>query len=104
MIVEQNLMKYLKIENNKGLFIKDKLQPDNWIEIDQIEKNHLMYLLDRAIDDDFEMEDFNELILANKAHQIIYKHLYEKLSTFLSHKDRFKDETEAVYKDAIEKY
>jgi hypothetical protein len=93
-------MKYLKIENNKGYFLKQ----NDWIEIDQIEKNDLIYLLDMAVENDFEMDIFEEVSLANKAHQIIYKHLYEKLSSFLSNKTRFKIEAENLYKDAFEKY
>jgi hypothetical protein len=97
-------MKYLKIEDNKAFFIKVKTQPENWTEIDKIEKVDLMKLLDFATEDDFEMDVYNEVDLANKAHQIIYKNLYEKFSNFLLNKDRFKDETENIYKEAIEKY
>ena len=97
-------MKYLKIEDNKACFRKDKTQPENWNEIDKIEKEDLMKLLDFATEDDFEMDVYNEDILANKAHQIIYKSIYEKLNNFLTNKDRFKDQTENVYKEALEKY
>ena len=97
-------MKYLKIEENKGYFIKDKGQPDQWTEIDKIEKDDLLKLLDYATTEDFEFDQYNEAILGNKAHQIIYKHLAEKFTIFLSNKDRFKDEAENIYKDAIEKY
>jgi hypothetical protein len=97
-------MKYLKIENNKALFRKDNAIPENWEEIDKIEKDDLMKLLDFATEDDFEMDAYNEETLANKAHQIIYKSIYEKLNIFLTNKDRFKDQTENVYKEALEKY
>jgi len=97
-------MKYLKIEDNKAFFRKDKAQPENWNEIDKIEKEDLMNLLDFATEDDFEMDVYNEDVLANKAHQIIYKSIYEKLNNFLTNKDRFKDQTENVYKEALEKY
>lgn len=91
-------MKYLKIEDNKAFFIKVKTQPENWTEIDKIEKVDLMKLLDFATEDDFEIDVYNEVDLANKAHQLIYKNLYEKFSNFLLNKDRFKDETENIYK------
>jgi hypothetical protein len=97
-------MKFLKIENNKVFFIKDKSQPDNWAEIDQMEKNDLMKLLDFATEEDFEMDDFDENLIQHKAHQIIYKNLFEKFSTFLLNKNRFKDESEAIFKEALEKY
>lgn len=97
-------MKYLKIEDNKGYFIKDKTQPAVWTEIDQIEKDDLLKLLDNATNDDFELDLYDENLLGNKAHQIIYKHLSEKFTMFLTNKDRFKDEADSIYKDAIEKY
>lgn len=97
-------MKFLKINNNQAFFLKDKEEPETWTEIDKIEKEDLMKLLDFAIEEDFEMDVYDENILANKAHQIIYKGIYEKLNIFLSNIDRFKDETEAIYKEALEKY
>lgn len=97
-------MKYLKIDDNRAFFIKDKTQPENWTEIDKIEKEDLMSLLDLAIYEEFEMDEFSEEKLANKAHQIIYKSIYEKLNTFLANKERFKDETKDIYKEALEKY
>jgi hypothetical protein len=97
-------MIYLKIEDNRGFFLKDKEYPEDWIEIDKIEKEDLLKLLDYATEEEFEMHEYNEEILGNKAHQIIYKNLYEKFSNFLSNKDRFKDETDNVFKEALEKY
>lgn len=97
-------MKYLKIEDNKGFFIKDKAQPNDWTEIDKIEKDDLLKLLDYAIEDNFEIDEYDEAILGHKAHQIIYKSLHEKLKNFLVNKDRFKDQAESVYKEELEKY
>jgi hypothetical protein len=97
-------MKYLKIENNKAFFIKDKTQAEDWTEIDKIEKDDLMSILNFATEEDFEMDVYDEENLANKAHQIIYKGIYDKLNAFRNTKDRFKDQTEAIYKEALEKY
>ena len=97
-------MKYLKIEDNKGYFIKDKNQNDDWTEIDQIEKDDLLKLLGYATSEEFELDIYNESLLGNKAHQIIYKHLSEKFTSFLLNKERFNDEVETVYREAIEKY
>ncbi|MFQ6600636.1 hypothetical protein [Flavobacterium sp. C3NV] len=97
-------MKYLKIENNKGYYIKDIASPTNWTEIDQIEKDDLLNLLDLATNQDFELDAYEETLLGNKAHQIIYKHIVEKFTTFLSNKARFKDEAESLFKIALEKY
>lgn len=97
-------MKYLKIENHKGYFIKDKNNPTVWTEIDQIEKDDLLNLLDIAINKEFELDTYDEANLGNKAHQIIYKHIAEKFTTFLNNKSRFKDEADNLFKAAIEKY
>lgn len=97
-------MKFLKIEDSKGYFIKDKANPADWVEIDKIEKDDLMKLLDYAVEEDFEMDQYLEENIQHKAHQIIYKHLFEKFELFLQNKDRFKDESELIYKEALEKY
>lgn len=97
-------MKFLKINDNKGYFIKDQNQPEVWTEIDKIEKDDLLKLLDKASREDFEFDIYEESRIGNKAHQIIYKHLSEKFTIFISNKDRFKDEADSIYKDAIEKY
>ena len=94
-------MKHLKIENNKGFYC---LETNDWKEIDKINKDDLMTLLDKAIETDFEMDDFEIEKLDNKAHQIIYRNLHEKFSELLDTKSRFKDESELLYKSAIEKY
>lgn len=97
-------MKYLKIDENKGYFLKDKQQPTVWTEIDQIEKNDLLNLLHYAANEEFEIDEYVEANILNKAHQIIYKHLSEKITNFLDNKSRFTDDAENIYKDAFEKY
>jgi len=94
-------MKYLKINNGKGLY---QTEPENWIELDKIGKDDLMTLLDKAVNEDFEMDEYDTEALQNKAHQIIYNHLYQKFSELILNKSRFKDESEQLYKSAIEKY
>lgn len=98
-------MKYLKIEDNKAFFWKEGDQGSaEWSLIDQITKNDLHALLNKAIAEDFEMDEFNEEILSNKAHQIIYKNLTDKFKDLLLNRTRFKDESEGLYKAALEKY
>lgn len=94
-------MIYLKIKNGKGYFLKE---PDQWIDVDQIGKEDLLTLLDKAITDDFEMNYYDADLLQNTAHQIIYKHLFQKFNELVENKSRFKDESEQLYKSAIEKY
>jgi hypothetical protein len=96
-------MKYLKIENNKGLYRLDTTQ-DIWTDLDQINKEHLLDLLKFASTDDFEMDEYKDELLQNPAHNIIYKNIYGKFSDFLKNKTRFQDSAESTYKQAIEKY
>ena len=95
-------MKYLKIESNKVYFLD---MESNWKEIDTLDKNGLLYLLDKAIEDDeFEMDEFNEDNISHKAHQIIYKSIYEKFTGLLVERTRFRDESRVLYREAFEKY
>ena len=96
-------MKYLKIENNKGYYLLDKAI-DNWTELEQINKEHLLTLLNLASVEDFEMDEYQDELLQNPAHNIIYKNIHGKFKDFLSNKTRFKDSVEAMYKSSIEKY
>lgn len=94
-------MKCLKIEENKVLFTVNNA---DWFPIDEITKDHLLILLDLAINNDFEMDAFDASKIANQAHQIIYKNIYDKFIDLTRNKTRFSDESEALYKEAIEKY
>jgi hypothetical protein len=91
----------LKIEDNRGFFTVDG---QIWAPIDAIGKDQLLNLIDAALSDDFEMDEFRKDNLANQAHQIIYRNLYEKFSELKNSRSRFKDESQALYKSAIEKY
>jgi len=98
-------MKYLKIEDNRGSFLKiEEDKTEIWTDIDKIGKDDLLNLLKKAVSGDFEMDEFNEEILLNKTHQIIYKNLFEKFTDLLTKKTRFKDESETLYRVALEKY
>ena len=94
-------MKLLKIEDNKGYF---SLDGEVWNPIDEINKEHLLSLLDLALTDDIEMDEFEKEKVGNQAHQIIYKNIFEKFRDLHKNRNRFKDESEALYKEAIEKY
>lgn len=94
-------MKFLKIEDNRGFFAVDG---KTWNPIDQINKDQLLELMDRALSDGFEMDEFVKEKISNQAHQIIYKNIYEKFVELGKNKNRFKDDSEAIYKEAIEKY
>ncbi len=98
-------MIYLKIEDNRGFFLRDgEERVATWHAIDLITKEDLYFLLKRAVSDDFEMAAYDEQILSNKAHQIIYRNLYEKFIDLVGNKTRFSDESDNLYRAALEKY
>jgi hypothetical protein len=102
---EKNLMKYLKINDNKAYYYKsDELLGEVWIEVDKMNKDDLLVLLNQAITGDFEMDEFNEGLLQNKAHQIVYKNIYQKFVELIENKARFADESANTYKEALDKY
>ena len=95
-------MKYLRVDNGKGYY----LGSDNELhEIDSIQKEDMLHLLDAVTDKniDFEMDDCEDDI-QNEAHRIIYKELHKRLKELLEDKDRFLDESESLYKEALQKY
>ena len=97
------IMKYLEIKNGKGYFINDS---KNQVEIDQIKKEDILSLLNKATseEDVFEMDMIDEHQLENQAHKIIYENLSRKFSEILENKSRFVDESGELYKEAKQKY
>lgn len=93
-------MKYLKIENNKGFYWDEK----EYQEIDKVDKNGLLALLNAAETDSFELDAYDENLLGNKAHQVIYENIHAKFRQFLTDKDQFKTEVGNLYNEAIGKY
>jgi hypothetical protein len=96
-------MTYLKIDNNKGYY-RIEGTTEEWIELDQISKDALLKLLDKATNEEFEMDEYKDELLQNPAHNIIYKNIYGKFNELLSNKTRFQDSVNLMYKSAIDKY
>ena len=92
---EIRIMKILKINSGKAYYS---------FEIDRISKGDLLKLLDVFLSQDCDMDEYNEDGVANKAHQIIYKSLYGKFKDLKEKKQFFNEESDKVYKDAIEHY
>ena len=96
-------MIYLKIENGKGFF---RSADDVMQEIHEIRKEDIMRLLDLATDgiNEFEMDKIESGNIQNEAHRLIYESIYRKFRDLLDNRKRFHDESENLYKDALEKY
>lgn len=98
---EEKVMKYLKIERFNALYSLDGRE---WKTIEQIDKNDLLVLLNLAVCGEFLMDDYVDGIIKNPAHNIIYSNLFRKFNELLKQKNRFKDESESLYKDTLMKY
>lgn len=94
-------MKCLKIVNGKGEF---SLDGDSWKVLDDISKEDILAIVNKCLEDCFEMDDPSKAEVHNKAHEIIYKNLYVKFDELNSQRSRFKDESENIFKDALAKY
>lgn len=96
-------MKILKIEDGKGLFYCSVAK--GWKSVDQIDKDGLMRLLDHYLTNDVvQMDPYDEDLISNQAHQIIYKSVFDKFNALNENKDKFKDESDRQYLTAIQKY
>ena len=98
---ERGYMKILEIKENKGFFSVDG---EHWVMIDNIDKETLMKLVNLVLTSPVDMDKYDEKIVGNQAHQIIYKSVYEKLIVLQANKDKFKDESDRLYLEAIKKY
>jgi hypothetical protein len=93
-------MKYLKIRNGKGFFRKNDVD----VELDRLTKEDLLHLISLAESPEFEMDAYDESLLQNRAHQIIYQSIEAKISAFRLDIKRFSNEVENLYLDAVREY
>ncbi len=63
-----------------------------------------MNLLESAMSTDFEIDEFIEENIGHKAHQIVYKSIFEKFTDLINNKKSFIDECDLQFRSAIEKY
>lgn len=94
-------MKCLIIENGKGYY---SFNGEDKFLLDQITKDALLKILDLIIEYDVELDEYNDEILQHAAHKILYRNLYLKFKDLSDNRTRFKDESTALYRSAIEKY
>ena len=101
MPIEEVGMKALKIEGSKGHFLTEN---GTYESVDKIDKVILLRLVNSALEDDFEIDEYNEENLRNQAHQIIYKSISEKLNDLHNKRNQYRDESERLFLDEYEKY
>lgn len=94
-------MKHLKIEDQKAFFNRG----DNWIVVTDMTKDDLLNLAHAAIEeDDFETDKYDETLLPNPAHKIIYQQINSQLMELHHRRASFQEEVRNIYKDAYNKY
>jgi hypothetical protein len=94
-------MKHLKIEGGKGHY---SIDGTTWSEIDRIGKDDILELVNLATTSDFELDPYNREQIPNPAHEIIYRNLASKFTDLIASKDRFRDESQQLYREALQKY
>jgi len=101
MIIGDIDMKLLKIENNQGYFLAAN---EEFTSIDKITKEDLLRLVDITLTQEVEFDEYDSKSVANQAHQVLYKNIYEKLKGLKERKKEFTDECERLYLQEYEKY
>ncbi len=94
-------MKLLKIEGNHGHYLADQ---GEFTPIDKITKEDLLRLVDLTLAEEVEFDEYDDEAIANQAHQILYKSIFEKLAGLKERKQEFTDESERLYLEEYEKY
>lgn len=94
-------MKHLRIDAGKGQY---SIDGEKWIDIDRIVKSDLLKLIDLALGAVFEMDPYVRESIPNPAHDIIYRNLFSKLNELVTNKDRFRDESQQLYRESLQKY
>ena len=94
-------MKHLKIEDQKAFFARG----ENWIVVTDMTKEDLLNLAHSAIEEeDFETDQYDETLLPNPAHKIIYRQINSQLMDLHNRRSSFQEEARNIYKDAYNKY
>ena len=98
---EGNDMKLLKIESGNGYF---RLEDGNYLEVDKINKEHLLWIINVTLAGEVEFDVFNEHALQNQAQRIVYKNIAEKLQNLAGRRQEYKDESEKLFQKEYDKY
>ena len=95
-------MKLLKIENGCGHFC---MESGGYNQIDKISKDDLLRLVNVTLSEkDVEFDAYDESMIQNHAHQVIYKSVARKLQSLQERKQEFVDESARLYLEDYEKY
>lgn len=95
-------MKLLKADDSQGHFVK---KADEFTPIDQITKEDLLRLAELALEqDEVDFDPYDEEVIKNEAHRIIYRNILDKLESLRGRRDEFIEKRDGLYRDACEQY
>lgn len=95
-------MKLLKIENYCGHYLAEN---GSYEPIDKISKEDLLRLVNATLDkDEVIFDEYDEALVKNHAHQVIYKSVVRKLSSLKERRQEFTDEAARLYLEDYERY
>jgi hypothetical protein len=95
-------MKLLKIEDSNGYFLGES---GDYSALDKIDKEGLLRLVGLTLREPVvDFDPYDEKVLKNQAHQIIYKSLFRKLQDLRKRKKAFVDESARLFLEDYEKY
>jgi hypothetical protein len=95
-------MKLLRINETVAQFMK---ADGSYEAIDKIDKEQLLHLVDRTLEDDqFDVDGYDDQAVKNQAHQVIYKSICQKLTDLRKRRQEFIDESARLFLDEYERY
>ncbi|MES9875030.1 MAG: hypothetical protein ABW146_18165 [Candidatus Sedimenticola sp. 6PFRAG7] len=95
-------MKLLKIDNSCGHFLAAN---GSYEPVDKLSKEDLLRLVNATIDtDEVEFDEYDEILIQNHAHQVIYKSVVRKLASLKDRRQEFTDESARLYLEEYEQY
>ena len=94
-------MKLLKADSNQGFFLADD---GSYRVIDEITKEDLLRLMRNVLNNDVEFDEFDEDVIKNQAHQVVYRSIYRNLQSLKDRKQEFVDESERLYLEDYKRY
>ena len=67
-------------------------------------KEDLLRLVRSVLNDDVEFDEYDEEVIRNQAHQVVYKSIYRNLQSLKERRQEFIDESERLYLEDYKRY
>jgi hypothetical protein len=95
-------MKLLKISDSTGHYLGDDKQ---FLPIDRVTKEDLLRMANLALyENEIEFDEYDEQVLKNQAHRVIYKSVAQKLQDLRARKKEFADQSARLFYEEYERY